>query len=152
MKNNMCKVVEFKPCYQKSVCLFLDKCLPESGRKFDPRMHHREFMDIAHNFEKFWCLFEDGVLIGTVAVRRMNDKEAELKSLYLFEKYHGRGLGRLLLETALKYAKDREYKTVFLDTTSSSEKAVRLYRKAGFVITDRYNENKTADIFMKLPL
>ena len=88
----------------------------------------------------------------TVALDRMNDTEIELKSLYVLEKYHGRGLGRQLLETALKYAAEKEYKTILLDTKSSSEKAIRLYRKAGFVMTERYNNNENADVFMKLSI
>ena len=99
-----------------------------------------------------WCLFDGEAIAGTVALKRMNDTEIELKSLYLLEKYHGRGLGRQLLETALKYAAEKEYKTILLDTKSSSEKAIRLYRKAGFVMTERYNNNENADVFMKLSI
>lgn len=40
----------------------------------------------------------------------------------------------------------------YLDTLSSSKRALALYEKAGFVITERYNENRAADIFMVLKL
>lgn len=103
-------------------------------------------------FEKFWCLFDGEMIIGTVAVRRIGDKESELKALYLLEKYHGKGLGRLLLETALIYVAEKGYRTIFLDTISSSKKAVRLYKKVGFMTTDRYNNNENADVFMKLTI
>ena len=148
----MCNIVEFEPEYQEKVWKFLEKCLPESGRTFDLSGRHREYMDIGNNFEKFWCVFDGEAITGTVALKRMNDTEIELKSLYLLEKYHGRGLGRQLLETALKYAAEKEYKTILLDTKSSSEKAIRLYRKAGFVMTERYNNNENADVFMKLSI
>lgn len=148
----MCTVVEFDPKYQEEIWLFMRRCLPESGRKFDLMEHHREYLDINLNFEKFWCLFDGEMIIGTVAVRRIGDKESELKALYLLEKYHGKGLGRLLLETALIYVAEKGYKTIFLDTISSSKKALRLYKKAGFIITDRYNNNKNADVFMKLTI
>ena len=38
----------------------------------------------------------------------------------------------------------------YLDTLSSSKRAVHLYEKAGFEQTERYNDNYTADIFMVL--
>ena len=40
----------------------------------------------------------------------------------------------------------------YLDTLSSSKRAVHLYEKAGFEQTERYNDNYTADIFMVLNL
>lgn len=152
LEYDMCTVVEFDPKYQEDIWLFLKRCLPESGRKLDLTKHHREYLNINASFEKFWCLLDGEMIIGTVAVRRIGDRESELKALYLLEKYHGRGLGRLLLETALVYVAERGYRTIFLDTMSSSDKAVRLYKKAGFITTDRYNNNENADVFMKLTL
>ena len=93
----MCSIVEFEPEYQEKVWKFLEKCLPESGRTFDLSGRHREYLDIGNSYEKFWCLFDGEAITGTVALKRMNDTEIELKSLYLLEKYHGRGLGRQLL-------------------------------------------------------
>lgn len=40
----------------------------------------------------------------------------------------------------------------YLDTLSSSKRAVHLYEKAGFEQTERDNDNYTADIFMVLNL
>ena len=39
---------------------------------------------------------------------------------------------------------------IYLDTLSSSKRAVRLYERAGFQQTERYNDNYTADTFMVL--
>ena len=41
---------------------------------------------------------------------------------------------------------------MYLDTLSSSKKAIRLYEKTGFVKTERYNDNYMAEIFMILKL
>lgn len=62
------------------------------------------------------------------------------------------GLGRMLLETAINEAKKQGYCELFFDTLSTSEKAIRLYKKAGFIMTERYNENEFADVFMVLKL
>lgn len=43
-------------------------------------------------------------------------------------------------------------KKMYLDTLSSSTRAITLYEKAGFVITERYNANRDADIFMVLEI
>ena len=97
-------------------------------------------------------MLDSGEIIGTAGLKRLDEGRCELKSLYLYERYQGRGLGRKLLETVILEARIADYKEMYLDTLSSSQRALALYEKAGFVITERYNENCAADIFMVLKL
>ncbi|MBM6803656.1 GNAT family N-acetyltransferase [Mediterraneibacter glycyrrhizinilyticus] len=132
----MCTIQKYKRQYHDKLLQFLEICLPQSGR----------------DFEHFWCLFDGEGIIGTAALKKLNSGQCELKSLYLLEQYHKRGLGRLLLNTAIQEAKRNGYGEIYLDTLSSSKRAVHLYEKAGFEQTERYNDNYTADIFMVLNL
>lgn len=68
--------------------------------------------------------------------------------MYLLQKYHGQGLGSKLLKKAVDYANSAGYKKMYLDTLSTSTRAIRLYEKAGFRRIERYNENFVADVFM----
>ena len=61
-------------------------------------------------------------------------------------------MGRLLLNTAIQEAKRNGYGEIYLDTLSSSKRAVRLYERVGFERAERYNDNYTDDIFMVLRL
>ena len=108
------------------------------------------YNDVSEYFEHFWCLFEGEAMIGTAALKKLDSDKCELKSLYLLEQYHKKGLGRLLLNTAIQEAKQNGYGEMYLDTLSSSKRAVRLYERAGFQQTERYNDNYTADTFMVL--
>jgi ribosomal protein S18 acetylase RimI-like enzyme len=56
------------------------------------------------------------------------------------------------LKNAILKAKQEGYKEMYLDTLSSSKKAISLYEKMGFVRTERYNANNIADVFMVLKL
>lgn len=87
-----------------------------------------------------------------MAIKKLNTDSCELKSLYLLKEYHGRKLGYKLLKTAACYAESAGYKRMYLDTFSTSTHAISLYEKAGFVYTERYNENFLADVFMVLDL
>ena len=91
-------------------------------------------------------------MIGTAALKKLDSGRCELKALYLLEKYHKKGLGRRLLTTAIQKAQQDCYEEMYLDTSSSSKKAIRLYEKTGFVKTERYNDNYMAEIFMILKL
>ena len=41
---------------------------------------------------------------------------------------------------------------MYLDSLSTSTKAIALYQKAGFVNTEKYNQNERSDVFMVLNL
>lgn len=135
---------------QRLLLHFLEECLPQSGRRFQPEGRHKMYYSVNQYFEHFWCLFDRKYMIGTVALKKLDDKRYELKSLYLLEKYHKKGLGKQLLKLAIQKAWEEGCKEIYLDTLSSSKNAIHLYEKTGFVRTQRYNSNDTADVFMKL--
>lgn len=148
----MYKIELYQTDKQTQVHDFLHRVYSELNWKFDLQGKHSIYMDIENNFDKFWCLFDGDNLIGTVALRNMGSSDCELKTLYLYKAYHGKKLGYRLLDTAIDHARKNNYHRMFLDTTSTSENAVRLYRKNGFCDTERYNDNPNADIFMVLQL
>ena len=57
-----------------------------------------------------------------------------------------------MLETVISKARELGYRSIVLDSVSKYKAAQRLYEKAGFVNTERYNDNQYADVFMKLEL
>ena len=127
---------------------FLEKCLPESGRALDLSGRHSFYLEIPNYFLGFWCLYDESGMIGTVGIRELSPGNCELKSLYLLEKYHGKGYGRMLLDTAVDAARKLGYQKMYLDSLLTSTKALKLYRRAGFLETERYNDAVRSDIFM----
>ena len=144
----MIAVKKFSPDMQRAVGRFLNEVFPESGKVFEPETRHAAFADIERSFIGFWCLLDGDCVIGTVAVKKLGDKACELKGLYVYERFHGRGLGFRLAETAVNFAMDGGFEKMYLDTMSKHEKAVRLYERMGFRRTVRYNDNEKADLFM----
>ena len=144
--------VPYRSEFEPQLLRFLERCLPESGRVLELSGRHSFYLHIADSFAAFWCMFDAEQLIGTVAVRAMNAQDCELKSLYLLEKYHGNGYGRMLLETALQFAEQAGFRNMYLDSYSTSTKALRLYRKVGFKDTAPYHGSVRADVFMMRPL
>ena len=137
---------------QNDIINFLENVLPESGRKLDLDGRHNFLMYIQDVYEKFWCLYDGERLIGTVGIKRITEQKCELKTLYLYCRYHGQGLGYQLLSTAIEYAKEAGYLEMYLDTLSTSKRAIHLYESVGFTLTERYNDNFMSEIFMVLKL
>ena len=144
--------IEYRKEFEPLLLEFLEQCLPESGRALDINSRHSFYLDIENCFKAFWCMFDNGEIIGAVGVKELDDVSCELKSLYLLKRYHGKGYGKCLLNSAIDYAKDVGYGKMYLDSLLTSTKAIALYRKTGFVGTERYNENERSDVFMVLDL
>ena len=136
---------------QREVMYFLETVLPESGRDLDANAIEQYVRNL-EAFEKVWCLYDEARLIGTVGVRRLDGTSCELKALYLYSKYYGLGLGYRLLSTALEEAKQIGFESMYLDTISTSERAIKLYKAAGFEEIEQYKETIRSDVFMKKQL
>ena len=150
------KIVPYKETYKNSVFEFTDICFKELGKEFEPTGRHSFYNDIETTFEVFYCVISetdmDNNVFGTVGLKKIDNDTVELKAFYLHKQLRGKGLGKTMLETAISKAKELGYKSIVLDSVSKYKAAQRLYEKAGFVNTDRYNDNQYADIFMKLEL
>lgn len=148
----MLNLNEYNKTYHDSLIGFLHKCLPESGRTLDIDGRHKMYKDINRYFDCFLCMFDNEMIIGTVGIKKLNNKKCELKSLYIFKDYYGKSIGFELLSKVIKIAIDLGYDEMYLDTLSNSKRAISLYEKIGFKVTKKYNDNEFADIFMVLDL
>lgn len=59
-------------------------------------------------------------------------KAVEIERLYADATHHGQGLGALLMQTSLEWAKQQAYDTVWLGVWEQNPKAIRFYEKMGF--------------------
>lgn len=148
----MYEMKKYSKDLQSDLINFYRIVLPESGRELDLNGRHKVFNNIDLYYDKFWCLYDDNQLIGTVGLKSIDKEKCELKALYLYKSYHGQGLGYMLLSKAIECAKQEGYSELYLDTLSTSERAIRLYKSVGFEETSRYNDNQVADVFMVIKL
>ena len=86
-------------------------------------------------------------------MRPLDGITCEIKRLYIKPDYRGFGLGKLLTKKVLEYCIERGYIKVFLDTTSSMESAINIYKSLGFLETSPYYNNPLSNvIFFELNL
>jgi GNAT superfamily N-acetyltransferase len=106
----------------------------------------------------FWTARVADDLAGCIGLRRLRlpvppngqlTDCAEIKRMYLREKFREQGIAQRLLETAEQFARSAGYSWIYLDTTNEMRAAARLYERNGFVNCERYNQNPQAAIFMK---
>lgn len=81
-----------------------------------------------------FILVKNESVIGFTILRPISKDCMELKRLYLTSHERGCGLGRMLLEYVVKYARNNKYQTIRLETTSKFKEAVSLYQRNGFLV------------------
>lgn len=148
----MTNIYDFTPDMQSGVCELLSECLSAAGIEFEPQGRHSAVCDIQKNYMRRGackCLFHEGKLVGTIALRPLRGDVCEMKLFYVHPEMRARGFGTMLLEEIQREAVRRGYKYMRLDTLRRHQDACRLYKKHGFYDIGRYNENIYAEIFME---
>lgn len=99
-----------------------------------PEQYANELLDRASSY----CLVarSAGRVIGTAAMTVV-ETEAHITSLAVRPPFQGRGLGNLLLQRLLDYARRRGVETITLEVRVSNAPALHLYRKHGFRVLGR---------------
>jgi len=88
----------------------------------------RELASLPGEYRLF--LLEDAA--GCVALRFLAPDTAEMKRLYVRGAHRGRGLGRMLAETAIAAAREAGCARIVLDTLPKMREAQSLYQALGF--------------------
>jgi carbonic anhydrase len=90
---------------------------------------------------------DKAVAVG--GIKRFNDRECEVKRMFVQPGSRGAGIGKLLLTKCIEAAKSLHYETIKLDTADFMKSAIKLYTDAGFVeiAAYRYNTHKEARYF-----
>lgn len=82
----------------------------------------------------FWIAKDDTKLIGSIGIMPYDNEIAVLKKFFVYEDYQGEPyhLGQQLYAHLLSFAKEKNFKTILLDTPYNTTRAHRFYEKAGF--------------------
>ena len=100
-----------------------------------------------------WIAVADGVGIGCVALRPLDDHAAEVKRMFVELSWRGRGVGRALMETLIAGARARGYRLLRLGSLHDMSSAIALYRSLGFTPIERYRPDELLDTrFFELTL
>ena len=95
---------------------------------------------------KFWSLWENDQLIGCAALKFLEDKHGELKSIRVAKSFKNKGYGIKVIQHLILEAKKLNIKKLSLETGAGKFflPARKLFEKCGFINCkpfDNYKEN-----------
>lgn len=82
--------------------------------------------------EEFFVLENENNVIGTVGVKMDSRDTAILRRLFVDAGQRKKGLGAALVDEAMAFCKDNDYKKIVFRTTSRMTQAIELCKKKGF--------------------
>lgn len=101
------------------------------------------------NKDRLWVAEHNNEIIGCIGVVGHDDR-AQLRWFLLHPNYRGIGLGKRLLNDALVYCREKDYKVAYLDTTNDLETAISMYTRAGFVKVSEKENHTWSDELTEL--
>ncbi|HEY9610074.1 GNAT family N-acetyltransferase [Allocoleopsis sp.] len=126
------------------VCEEIFQVSEETVRRFDTMSDIDEVR--AHYFDNggtFLVLMDEGRVVGSGAIRRLNDGICELKRMWFLKEYRGRGLAKQMVQLLLDFARKTGYQKVRLDLLDEQKQtqALKFYKRIGFYAIAPYNDS-----------
>ena len=84
--------------------------------------------------------------LGCVALRPIDERDCEMKRLYVRPAARGLNLGRQLAQRICDEGREAGYQRILLDTLSTMTPALTLYRSLGFTDTEPYVYNPLPEV------
>jgi putative acetyltransferase len=104
----------------------------------------------------FWTAWEHDLLLGCGALKELDLKHGEIKSMRTPQANRRQGVGRAMLRHIIEVAKERGYERLSLETGAQEgfEPARKLYESFGFEYCGRFGDypEDPNSVFMSLPL
>jgi ribosomal protein S18 acetylase RimI-like enzyme len=74
--------------------------------------------------------------VGFLAITLTPEGVVKLNKLYLKHTQHGKGFGQQSLDHVVSFARENEYKSIYLTVNKNNVKAIKAYEKNGFTRTE----------------
>lgn len=116
-----------------------------------------ELSDLPHKYAgthgRMLAALVNGEVAGCVAYHRLNERQAEMKRLYVRPQYRGLHLGQKMGAGIVEAARNDGYAQMVLDTAEPLTHAIAIYHSLGFREIPAYYYNPMPDvIYMGLDL
>lgn len=123
----------------------------------DPEGTDKDLLDLDESYFSNNGWFEvienpEKKIIGFYGIFKTSNDTCELRKMYLYPEYQGKGLGKKMMNNAVLKAKELGYKEIILETNKLLVQAIGLYGKFGFKEFESGHLSDRCNLSMKLKL
>jgi ribosomal protein S18 acetylase RimI-like enzyme len=114
------------------------------------------------NSEFYFAWYNDDVIgylklnFGNSQTELKDSRALEIERIYVLKEFHGKDVGQLLYDKAIKVATQKNAEYVWLGVWEENPRAINFYKKNGFDEFDKHifklGDDEQTDIMMKLQL
>lgn len=115
--------------------------------------------ELSNEFSEFFFVYLNSEMVGYLKINignaqseKMGDESLEIERIYVKNKYQKHGIGKILLNTAIEFALERDKKEIWLGVWEKNENAIAFYKKMDFVQTGVHSfyvgEEEQTDLIM----
>ena len=127
---------------------------------FDPTAYEDELQALPGKYQPptgaLLLATVNGKAAGCVAMRPIGDGCCEMKRMFVYPEFHGKGVGKALAQTVVQRGQAAGFQAMRLDTGILQVEAIGLYERLGFKKVDPYYQPPKAMegflVFMELQL
>jgi len=101
---------------------------------------------------RFWVAEAEGSIVGTIALRRVDDRVCRLARLAVHPDYRRHDVAQRLLEAFEEYARDAGFRRVIAQATTRQKPATAFFTSSGFEEFKRSLRGKTVVIYYEKSL
>jgi len=129
--------------------------LSEYGLPWEPQGADRDVLEVETYYSdrggEFWVVEWQDKLVGTAAYYPVarGDRAVEIRKMYLLKEVRARGLGRFLLASLEAAIARQNYRTIWVETASVLQEAVRLYESSGYRVATGVETPRCDRIYVK---
>lgn len=93
---------------------------------------------------------------GNAQTENTDEQALEIQRIYVLKEFHGKKIGQLLLDEAIKVAQQMAFNSIWLGVWEENHRAIQFYTKNGFITFDKHlfvlGDDQQTDLLMKLEI
>jgi len=149
-------VEDYQPADAGQLLGLLRRALAPYGLAPDVCTTDSDLRDVSASYlaggGRFRVIRRAGRVIGMYGLHNEGDGVVELRKMYLEPECKGQGLGRMMMEDALRLARQAGFRRMVLETNTRLAEAIGMYRRYGFREESRGQVASRCDMAMAMDL
>ena len=115
--------------------ILIEMGVPKKGTAFEDPEIDSLYETYNTSRSKYFIVEEDNVIKGGAGISQLKNEAfeiCELQKMYVDPSMRGKGIGSIMIEKCLQFAKENKFKLCYIETMPNMLDAQKLYLKYGF--------------------